>query len=59
MFSKSLKQRDGVVNTQLVTPELVRLVVNGQANSGTRIETASIGNEEAPEYYECYNRAEE
>lgn len=57
-FSKGLQMGAGPVDPKLVARELVALISSGKADPSF-IRSAEIGIEEAPEYYERFNRQEE
>lgn len=57
-FSKGLRMGAGPVDPKLVARELVALIGSGKADPSF-IRSAEIGIEEAPEYYERFNRQEE
>ncbi|KAK7419066.1 hypothetical protein QQX98_003568 [Neonectria punicea] len=57
-FTKGLSYHSGIVFPGTVASELVRLIASGEA-SPHFIESASIGIEEVPGYYERFSRQEE
>ncbi|KAF9636186.1 putative alcohol dehydrogenase protein [Lasiodiplodia theobromae] len=57
-FSKALRLGSGPVDPKRVAPELVSLIASGKAHPGAVIRDAEISVEEAPEYYERFNRQE-
>lgn len=57
-FSKQLSYQGGPVDPKLYARELVGLIASGKAKPGF-ISSAVIGIEEAPEYYERFQRQEE
>lgn len=57
-FGKHLRYEGGVVDPKILAPGLVELIAAGRAHPSF-ISTASIGLEEAPRYYERFDRHEE
>ncbi|KAL5357897.1 hypothetical protein BJX96DRAFT_182370 [Aspergillus floccosus] len=57
-FEKHLRYEAGVVDPKLVAPELVELIASGRAHPSF-ITSAVIDIEEAPRYYERFDRHEE
>ncbi|KAH6661942.1 hypothetical protein F5X68DRAFT_178450 [Plectosphaerella plurivora] len=57
-FIKGLSIKSGLVDPKPVAPELIRLVAQGKAHPSF-ITSASISIEDAPEYYQKFNRTEE
>ncbi|KAJ5623011.1 hypothetical protein N7490_011616 [Penicillium lividum] len=57
-FEKHLRYEAGVVDPKLAAPELVQLIASGRASPGF-ITSKVIGIEEAPTYYQRFDRHEE
>lgn len=57
-WTKSLRLQAGIVQPYRIAPQLINLISSGVANTSF-ITTAVINIEDAPEYYERFNRTEE
>ncbi|KAH7144817.1 hypothetical protein DER46DRAFT_666774 [Fusarium sp. MPI-SDFR-AT-0072] len=58
-WTKSLRLQAGIVQPYQIPPQLINLISSGVANTSFFITTAVINIEDAPEYYERFNRTEE
>ena len=57
-WTKGLSLKDGVVNPRVLAPQLAELIATGRAQPGF-IRSATIGLEQAPEYYMRFSQHEE
>lgn len=57
-FGKGLRMQSGLVDARVVAPQLIELIASGRADPSF-VHTATINIEQAPEYYQRFNRSEE